>query len=158
MPWPSSTTSITTETIVNSGAIEMSIPPPRIAGVDAIAASAGVASSANVTIHELQYRKLCCTATLATSSATASTAGSSQARSAARHPWWGRAGEVGAGEANGAGEVGEAGGVDLEGRTGGAGAAGRWACGFAAGAGCGGCAVSSAAAGPKNSRTMLARL
>src|ERR1700735_4557484 len=103
MPWPSSTTSITTETIVNSGAIEMSIPPPRIAGVYAIAASAGVASAATVTIHELQYRKLCCTATLATSSATASTAGSSQARSAARHPWLGGAGEGGGGGGVGGG-------------------------------------------------------
>src|ERR1700735_5565908 len=108
MPWTSRTTSITTETIVNSGAIEMSIPPPRIAGVDAIAASAGVASSANVTIHELQYRKLCCTATLGTSSAIASTAGSSQARSAARHPRAGGESEAG-GESRVGGEGGEGG-------------------------------------------------
>jgi len=47
---------------------------------------ARTSGGANVTIHELQYRKLCCTATLATSSPTASTAGSNHACSVARHP------------------------------------------------------------------------
>ena len=80
-PWPSSITSMTTEAKVNSGATEMSMPPPRMAGVDAIASRAGVASSANVTGQADQDSSECCSATLAISSATASTAGSTQARS-----------------------------------------------------------------------------
>src|SRR5580692_11436610 len=80
-PWPSSITSITTLTRVNNGAMEMSMPPPRIAGVEAMASSAGVASSAKVTGHADQDSSECCAMKFAMSSATASRAGSSQARS-----------------------------------------------------------------------------
>ena len=64
---------------MNSGAMEMSIPPPRIAGVEAMAARAGTASSAKVTTQECQDRKLGWATTLPIKSAAASRAGNSQA-------------------------------------------------------------------------------